>query len=88
MISIIVSEPSAPGSTFTIKAVLDVVLHLNLDVYTSVMLSSVLPLFFQAFSASLHINLAHHDVKIQPGPLVHSNLILEQFPIDSVVFCL
>ena len=73
---IIVSESGASRSTLILKAVLDVVLHLNLDVYTCVSLMSTLPLLFQALGTHLQFNLAHHLVEVEAGPLVHSNLIL------------
>ena len=85
---IIVSESGASWSILTLKAVLDVVLHLNLDVYACVSLMSTLPLLFQALGAHLQFDFAHHLVEVEAGPLVHSDLILEKFPINRIVTCL
>ena len=85
---IIVSESGTSGPTEALKVVLDVVLHLNLDVYTCVSLMSTLPLLFQALGTHLQFVLAHHYVEVEAGPLVHSDLILEKFSIDRIVTCL
>ena len=63
---IIISESSTPGPTNALKVVLNVVLHLNLDVYACVSLMSTLPLLFQALGSHLQLDLAHHNVEVEP----------------------
>ena len=63
---IIISESGTSRPTDALKVVLNVVLHLNLDIYTCVSLMSTLPLHFQALGAHLQLDLAHHNIEVEP----------------------